>query len=291
MLPLKTFASFLIALAMSLPAFAQSPDRGGSGALVLAQGYQDPSRPVFDWQSPRAPRAHSPSRQSSQAYWQSQREAQRQWQLHQQRLYNERQRRLYGWQAPPPPRAVQPRQTRPQPRRGPDRREGGPRPEISPLAPEIVALANNEAPGTIIIDTEARTLYYTVSQSEAYAYPVSVGREGFGWFGTETVSRVASWPDWYPPESMRQRQPELPRMMTGGINNPLGARAIYLGDTLYRIHGTNEESSIGRAASSGCFRMRNEHVVHLANMVEVGAKVRVVEHWPDGGMARAGDSG
>lgn len=202
---------------------------------------------------------------------------------------------VFEWQQPrqrarQPPVQQRFRPERPR-RAAPDRREGGPRPRIAPQAPEIVAFANSEEPGTIIIDTEARTLYYTLSDSEAYAYPVSVGREGFGWHGTETVSRIASWPDWHPPESMRRRQPGLPRMMTGGINNPLGARAIYLGDTLYRIHGTNEETSIGQAASSGCFRMRNEHVVHLAGMVEVGAKVRVVERWPKAETAQAGDPG
>jgi lipoprotein-anchoring transpeptidase ErfK/SrfK len=115
------------------------------------------------------------------------------------------------------------------------------------------------------------------SGSKALSYPVSVGREGFSWTGTQRITRVANWPDWHPPAEMRQRDPRLPEKMTGGIRNPLGAKALYLGSTLYRIHGTSDARSIGRAASSGCFRMHNRHVVDLARRVGVGTKVVVIK--------------
>ncbi|HXF54972.1 MAG TPA: L,D-transpeptidase [Hyphomicrobiaceae bacterium] len=161
----------------------------------------------------------------------------------------------------------------------PEYMTGGPRPPISPRAPAIVRVASSEPTGTVIIDTEARRLYYTLPNGRAYQYPISVGREGFTWTGTEQISRIADWPDWHPPAEMRQRQPELPKKMTGGLRNPLGAKALYLGNTLYRIHGTNDPSTIGQAASSGCFRMTNEHVTHLAGLVQVGTVVKVVRRW------------
>jgi len=157
---------------------------------------------------------------------------------------------------------------------------GGPRPYIEPEAPEKVALENNYTPNSIIIDTTGRKLYFILSDSEAYEYPISVGRQGFSWTGTELVSRVAEWPDWHPPKEMIARDRRLPDKMTGGLRNPLGARALYLGKSLYRIHGTNDANSIGRAASSGCFRMLNEHVVHLSSLVVVGAQVTVVKRMP-----------
>ena len=132
-------------------------------------------------------------------------------------------------------------------------------------------------PGSIVIDTSRRKLYYVTGMTSAYAYPIGVGREGFSWTGAEKASRVADWPDWYPPAEMRKRKPELPEKMLGGVNNPLGAKAIYLGNTLYRIHGTNDPKSIGKAESSGCFRMLNQHVLHLASLVQVGASVTVVQ--------------
>lgn len=169
----------------------------------------------------------------------------------------------------------------------PELMSGGPRPDVAPASPPVVAIANDEKPGTIVIDSSDRTLYYVLSKTEAYAYPISVGREGFTWTGIETVSRIADWPDWHPPAEMRQRQPYLPVKMTGGLRNPLGAKAIYLGNTLYRIHGTNDEKTIGQAASSGCFRMMNHHVVHLAQRVGVGTVVKVVKSWNgrNGGVA------
>lgn len=154
--------------------------------------------------------------------------------------------------------------------------EGGPRPVIEPEAPPIVAFQNNEPAGTILIDTENRKLYFTVNANQAFQYPISVGREGFTWAGSETISRIADWPDWHPPKEMRERDPKLPEKMTGGIRNPLGATAIYLGNTLYRIHGTNDAKTIGQAASSGCFRMLNKHVVHLASLASVGTTVKVL---------------
>lgn len=154
---------------------------------------------------------------------------------------------------------------------------GGPRPDITPVAPPRVAFAGGFVPGSIVIDTSRRKLYYVTGMTQAFAYPIGVGREGFSWTGAEKVSRVADWPDWYPPAEMRKRKPELPEKMLGGVNNPLGAKAIYLGNTLYRIHGTNDPKSIGKAESSGCFRMLNAHVLHLASLVQVGTSVTVVQ--------------
>ncbi|HET6390629.1 L,D-transpeptidase [Hyphomicrobium sp.] len=153
---------------------------------------------------------------------------------------------------------------------------GGPKPYIKPVAPPQVAFSGPYAPGSVVIDTSARKLYYVLSATSAYAYPIGVGRQGFTWTGKEKVSRIADWPDWYPPAEMRRRRPELPQRMLGGIKNPLGAKAIYLGNTLYRIHGTDDPKSIGKAESSGCFRMLNENVLHLASLVRVGTEVTVV---------------
>ena len=157
--------------------------------------------------------------------------------------------------------------------------DGGGRPSISAAAPPVVTFASS-GPGLIVIDTGGRALYYTLSNTTAYRYPISVGREGFTWTGTEKISRVASWPDWRPPSEMKERQPNLPDVMTGGVRNPLGAKALYLGNSLYRIHGTNDVTSIGQAASSGCFRMTNSNVIHLAGLAGVGTTVRVVHKLP-----------
>jgi len=157
--------------------------------------------------------------------------------------------------------------------------DGGAKPDLAPTKPPIVYLDNNEQPGTIIVDTGGRQLYYVLPDKRAYAYPISVGREGFEWTGTEKISRIASWPSWTPPPEMHKRQPGLPITVSGGVINPLGARALYLGNTIYRIHGTNNERSIGRASSSGCFRMMNEHVIHLTSLARVGTTVRVVANY------------
>ena len=159
-------------------------------------------------------------------------------------------------------------------------REGGARPEIAQQAPPVVAFLHDYPPNSIVIDTGGRKLYYVLPGNRAYEYGISVGREGFNWTGTETVSRKQAWPDWYPPAEMRERDPNLPEKMTGGIRNPLGAMALYLGNTLYRIHGTNDAKSIGRSASSGCFRMLNSHVLHLASAAEIGTTVNVVASLP-----------
>jgi lipoprotein-anchoring transpeptidase ErfK/SrfK len=166
----------------------------------------------------------------------------------------------------------------------PEIMSGGPRPPIDPAAPPIVSLPKAEPAGTIIIDSGGRKLYYTLAGNQAYAYPISVGREGFAWTGTEKISRVAEWPDWHPPAEMRQREPGLPKIMHGGIKNPLGAKALYLGNSLYRIHGTNDPRTIGLAASSGCFRMMNEHVTHLASLAKIGTTVRVVANYRGGSL-------
>lgn len=166
-------------------------------------------------------------------------------------------------------------------RRTPITRSGGARPAIAPAAPPKVEFVSSYAPNSIVIDSEGRMLYYVLSPTEAYQYPISVGREGFSWTGTETVSRKQAWPDWHPPKEMLARDRRLPDKMTGGLKNPLGAMALYLGNTLYRIHGTNDPKSIGRAASSGCFRMMNEHVMHLASLADVGTEVVVVKRLPN----------
>jgi hypothetical protein len=133
---------------------------------------------------------------------------------------------------------------------------------------------------SIVIDTGSRKLYYVLPDGGAYEYAISVGREGFSWTGSEVISRKQEWPDWHPPAEMRERDTSLPAKMTGGLKNPLGALALYLGDTLYRIHGTNDAKSIGRAASSGCFRMLNAHILHLASIAEIGTQVTVVASLP-----------
>ncbi len=165
--------------------------------------------------------------------------------------------------------------------------DGGGRPGIVPVAPPKVVFGAGYPLGSIVIDTGARKLYFVTGPTTAFAYPIGVGRDGFSWTGTEKVSRIQDWPDWYPPADMRQRKPELPEKMLGGIRNPLGAKAIYLGNTLYRIHGTNDPKSIGKAESSGCFRMLNQNVLHLAALVQVGAQVTVVHSLRGGGVVAA----
>ena len=164
---------------------------------------------------------------------------------------------------------------------------GGARPVIDPQTPPLMAFRGSYGAGQVVIDTNARKLYYVTRPGAAYAYPIGVGREGFSWTGSEKVSRIQDWPDWYPPAEMRKRKPELPERMLGGINNPLGAKAIYLGNTLYRIHGTNDPKSIGRAESSGCFRMLNAHVLHLASLVQPGTQVTVVRSLNGAAVASA----
>jgi len=182
----------------------------------------------------------------------------------------------HGWQGNGPQNGYGTSPYSNEPQAFPALTEGGPRPVIEPEAPEIVTFPNEVPPGTILINTEGRKLYLTLSANEAFEYPISVGREGFTWTGSETISRIAVWPDWYPPQEMRERDPRLPEKMKGGIRNPLGAVALYLGNSLYRIHGTNDAKTIGLAASSGCFRMLNEHALHLATLARVGTTVKVL---------------
>jgi lipoprotein-anchoring transpeptidase ErfK/SrfK len=140
----------------------------------------------------------------------------------------------------------------------------------------VVPYDGKEEPGTVVIDTNTRYLYLVQDDGTAIRYGVGVGRPGFEWKGTHSVTAKREWPEWHPPAEMRARQPHLPVKMEGGPENPLGARALYLGSTLYRIHGSNEPQTIGQAVSSGCFRMTNDDVVDLYERVPVGAKVIVL---------------
>jgi lipoprotein-anchoring transpeptidase ErfK/SrfK len=144
-----------------------------------------------------------------------------------------------------------------------------------PIPRAVVESPGRFAPGTIYINTAERRLYLILGNGEALRYGIGVGRDGFRWSGTHRISAKKEWPGWTPPAQMRARRPDLPRYLPGGIENPLGARAMYLGSTLYRIHGSNEPETIGRAVSSGCFRMTNEDVTDLYNRVSVGATVIV----------------
>jgi lipoprotein-anchoring transpeptidase ErfK/SrfK len=140
---------------------------------------------------------------------------------------------------------------------------------------ETVQYSSREAPGTIIVDTPNRYLYYVLGRDQALRYSIAVGGEGYDWAGTSTVSAKREWPDWTPTPGELKRFPNLPKHMAGGEDNPLGARALYLGATLYRIHGTNEPWKLGTAVSSGCIRLSNDDIVDLYNRAKVGAKVIV----------------
>jgi lipoprotein-anchoring transpeptidase ErfK/SrfK len=155
-------------------------------------------------------------------------------------------------------------------------------PDMGPRLPHhlqrrVVPYSTGEATGTVIIDTANTYLYLVLGNGHALRYGVGVGREGFMWSGRERVTRMAEWPDWRPPREMLERSPGLPDIMPGGLDNPLGARAVYLGNTLYRIHSTNEPSRIGQFVSSGCIRMRNQDVTVLYRRVSVGTQVVVLD--------------
>jgi lipoprotein-anchoring transpeptidase ErfK/SrfK len=154
-----------------------------------------------------------------------------------------------------------------------------PAPEEEQLPPafrrQLVFFRTTEPPGTIIVQTSERFLYLVQGNNRAVRYGIGVGRDGFQWSGLLKVSRKAEWPDWRPPPEMIERQPYLPRFMAGGPGNPLGARALYLGETIYRIHGTNQPQTIGQSVSSGCFRLVNPDVIDLFERVPVGTKVVV----------------
>ena len=160
---------------------------------------------------------------------------------------------------------------------------GSPAEQIEPeeaakaqLRRQVVSYRTQAAPGTVIIDTAQTFLYYVLGDGTAIRYGIGVGRDGFTWAGAEVVTRKMEWPDWTPPQEMIARQPYLPRWMAGGEGNPLGARAIYLGSTVYRIHGTNMPETIGRRVSSGCIRMLNADVIDLYSRVNVGTKIVVL---------------
>jgi lipoprotein-anchoring transpeptidase ErfK/SrfK len=161
--------------------------------------------------------------------------------------------------------------------------QAAPQPDASAVAElparlkrQIVSYPTREAPGTVIIDTPNTYLYYVLGNGQAIRYGIGIGRDGFTWSGTQSVTRKAEWPDWTPPPEMIARQPYLPRQMAGGPGNPLGARAMYLGGTVYRIHGTNAPETIGTRVSSGCIRLTNADVTDLYARVNVGTKVIVM---------------
>ena len=155
---------------------------------------------------------------------------------------------------------------------GPNFRTGG---GSSPIRRQSVNFSGQYAPGTIYINTAERRLYLVLANGQALQYGIGVGRDGFRWSGTHRITAKKEWPSWTPPAQMLRRRPDLPRHMVGGPDNPLGARAMYLGSTLYRIHGSNEPETIGQAVSSGCFRMTNEDVTDLYSRVSVGTPVIV----------------
>ena len=150
------------------------------------------------------------------------------------------------------------------------------RPQARASYRSTVSYTGEHEPGTVVVSTRERRLYYVLPDGKAVRYAVGVGRQGFQWSGTETVTMKREWPDWRPPKAMLRRRPDLPRYMSGGVSNPLGARALYLGTSEYRIHGSNEPWTMGQAVSSGCIRMTNADVSDLYKRVAVGTKVVVL---------------
>jgi lipoprotein-anchoring transpeptidase ErfK/SrfK len=148
-------------------------------------------------------------------------------------------------------------------------------PQATAIPRETVAFTGRYAPGTVVVAANERRLYYVLGNGQAVRYGVGVGRPGFEWSGTKAITRKAEWPTWTPPAQMLRRRPDLPRFMKGGPDNPMGARALYLGSSLYRIHGSNEPDTIGQAVSSGCIRMLNDDVIDLYQRVSVGTRVVV----------------
>ncbi|HSZ95543.1 MAG TPA: L,D-transpeptidase [Bradyrhizobium sp.] len=176
-------------------------------------------------------------------------------------------RPLFPFATPEPPQAAQP---------APSDEADVPFELPARFKRQVVSYSTREAAGTIIIDTPNTYLYYVLGNGQAIRYGIGVGRDGFTWSGTQTITRKAEWPDWTPPPEMIARQPYLPRQMAGGPGNPLGARAMYLGGTVYRIHGTTQPSTIGTHVSSGCIRLTNPDVTDLYSRVSVGTKVIVL---------------
>jgi lipoprotein-anchoring transpeptidase ErfK/SrfK len=188
-------------------------------------------------------------------------------------------------QQPPPPAgtAALPPEDQPE--------MGQPKELPANLKKQLVDIATKEPAGTIIIDTPNTYLYLALGGGKALRYGIGVGREGFTWAGTERISKMKEWPDWFPPPEMIDRQPYLPRVMAGGPGNPLGARALYLGNTLYRIHGTNQPSTIGQYVSSGCIRLLNEDIEDLFSRVQVGTRVVVMPGKAPETVANTGNPG
>ncbi|HVX83015.1 MAG: L,D-transpeptidase [Devosia sp.] len=145
----------------------------------------------------------------------------------------------------------------------------------SPIPRQVVSYETKYKPGTIVVETAEHRLYYVLGNGEAISYGIGVGRDGFRWSGQHTITRKAEWPGWTPPAQMRKRVPDLPAYMPGGPDNPLGARALYIGATLYRLHGTSEPWTIGQNVSSGCIRLTNDDIIDLYNRVKVGSLVVV----------------
>ena len=171
------------------------------------------------------------------------------------------------------------------------RPEIGSQKELSPqFRRTLVDYRTTEPTGTIIIDTSNTYLYLVLENGKAMRYGIGVGREGFTWAGSERISKMAEWPDWHPPDEMIGREPYLPRFMAGGEGNPLGARALYLGKSLYRIHGTNQPSTIGTFVSSGCIRLTNADIADLYSRVQVGSRVVVLSGTPPRAAASNGPS-
>ena len=189
---------------------------------------------------------------------------------------------------PAPPRRRKLRQEPPRCRRKTSRKPDSRKNLPANLKRQLVDYATKEPAGTIVVDTANTYLYLVLGGGKAIRYGVRVGRDGFTWTGTERISRMKEWPDWFPPAEMIERQPYLPRMMAGGAGNPLGARAMYLGHTLYRIHGTNQPSTIGHYVSSGCVGMLNEDVEDLYDRVQVGTRVVVLQGKPPETVANSG---
>ena len=178
---------------------------------------------------------------------------------------------LFAFLIPPASTQIAPQAVEPAPAEERDDVQADPR-----LKRQIASYASHEAAGTIVIDTPHTYLYYVLGNGKAIRYGIGVGREGFTWSGVRSIERKTEWPDWYPPAEMLARQPYLPRMTSGGPGNPLGARALYIAGTQYRIHGTNAPSTIGKQVSSGCIRLLNEDVIDLFNRAQIGAKVVVL---------------
>ena len=246
----RFFGAFLLILAMALPAFAQTSQSGGAlppGAWFFGGQEPAPPPPTFA----RPPQVSAPATQAGSN----------------------------ALRPPAPVGADQASATSQSVMTLPpeDQPETGAPQELPPnLRRQVVDFKTKEPAGTIVVDTGDTHLYLILGHGKAMRYGIGVGREGFTWSGVERISRMKEWPDWFPPKEMIERQPYLPRMMAGGKGNPLGARALYLGHTLYRIHGTNQPSTIGKFVSSGCIRLLNNDIEDLYSRVQVGTRVIVL---------------